>query len=565
MIIYQISINGVQSLITQESIDALKNQLDVVEVVSHYIELKKMGSTFKACCPFHQENTPSFVVNSSKGFYHCFGCGASGDSITFVMEYEKINYKEALEKLAQFYNVTLVYDNQKQQNVDSKIMDFMNDYYQNGITKEVESYIHSRGISNVMKEKFELGYAGHNYEIMAYLQKNSVDMQEALNLGILGVDNENGVKRYYARLTQRLIFPIRSPQNKIIGFGGRTLGNHPAKYINSPQTKLFNKSQILYGYPQAKESIYKKEEIIITEGYLDVIMLHQAGFTNAVATLGTALTKEHLPLLSKGNPKIIVAYDGDNAGMNAAFKAASLLSLAKKEGGVVLFDGGLDPADMVKNGEIERLKELFVSPIPLIDFVLEEMIKKYDITNPVQKDKCLQEVLEYLHQFSAVIQEEYKGFLAQKLKLPPHLIKTQKYNEAKIVKNQGDIYDLAEKIIIKSVLEDSSLLEYVMDFLEPSMFFTQQESFLKLIKGDLQDKSLIGILLDSKIKPQNKEKLKQQMIMILHKFYEEQKNKIIQDKNLSLREKAFLLRKYQKYLENLKKGDLIIYESFSAF
>ena len=258
MIIYQISINGVQSLITQESIDALKNQLDVVEVVSHYIELKKMGSTFKACCPFHQENTPSFVVNSSKGFYHCFGCGASGDSITFVMEYEKINYKEALEKLAQFYNVTLVYDNQKQQNVDSKIMDFMNDYYQNGITKEVESYIHSRGISNAMKEKFELGYAGHNYEIMAYLQKNSVDMQEALNLGILGVDNENGVKRYYARLTQRLIFPIRSPQNKIIGFGGRTLGNHPAKYINSPQTKLFNKSQILYGYPQAKESIYKK-------------------------------------------------------------------------------------------------------------------------------------------------------------------------------------------------------------------------------------------------------------------------------------------------------------------
>ncbi|EES89794.1 DNA primase [Helicobacter canadensis] len=557
-------------MIAEQSIEALKNQLDIIEVVSHYIELKKIGATFKACCPFHQEKTPSFVVNQNKGFYHCFGCGASGDSIAFVMQYEKLNYKEAIEKLAQLYNFTLTYEKDKNsfQEDSYRIMEFMREYYQNSLTKEVESYIQSRGITLSTQQKFELGYAGQNYEIMATLQKHSINLQEALNLGILGVDNENGAKRYYARLTQRLIFPIRSPQNKIVGFGGRTLGNHPAKYINSPQTKLFNKSQILYGYPQAKETIYKKEEVIVTEGYLDVIMLHQAGFTNAVATLGTALTKEHLPLLSKGNPKVILAYDGDNAGMNAAFKAASLLSLANKEGGVVLFDGGLDPADMVKNGDIARLKELFLTSIPFIDFVLEWIIKKYDLDNPLQKDKCLQEALEYLQHFSLVIQEDYKGFLAQRLKLPSHLIRIKKNNQKEQIKepiqSEGS-FDLAEKAIIKSVLEDMNLLEFVMDFLEPTMFFSQKEAYLKLLKGELEDPSLIRILLDNKVKAQDKEKLKQQMIMILYQYYEEQKQKVINEKQLSLREKSFLIRKYQKYLDNLKKGDLIVYEGFSTF
>ncbi len=259
-------------MITQESIENLKNQLDIVEVISHYIEVKKVGATYKACCPFHQEKTPSFVINANKGYYHCFGCGVGGDSIQFVMEYEKISYKESLEKLAQIYNISLTYAQTYQPKEDNKILDFMNEYYQLQLNAEAKSYIQKRGITESIRNLFEIGYAPNNYEIMGYLQKHSISLPEALNLGILGVDDENGVKHYYARLAQRIIFPIRSPQNKIVGFGGRTLGNHQAKYINSPQTKLFNKSQLLYGYPQAKENIYKKGEIIITEGYLDVII-----------------------------------------------------------------------------------------------------------------------------------------------------------------------------------------------------------------------------------------------------------------------------------------------------
>lgn len=557
-------------MITQESIEALKNQLDIVEVISHYIEVKKMGASYKACCPFHQEKTPSFVLNANKGYFHCFGCGVSGDAIKFVMDYEKLNYVEALEKLAQIYNVHLEYTDKVKKNDDFKILNFMNAYYQSMLNGEIESYLKERGITPETRVHFELGYAPNNFEIMAHLQRNFINLQDALNVGILGADIENDTKRYYARLTQRLIFPIRSAQNKVIGFGGRTLGNHPAKYINSPQTKLFNKSQILYGYPQAKESIYRLNEIIITEGYLDVILLHQAGFTNAVATLGTALTHEHLPLLAKNNPKILLAFDGDNAGMNAAFKAANLLSLANKEGGVVLFDNGLDPADMVKNGEIEALRNLFNAPIPLIDYVLHTILSQFDLKNPVQKDACLKESLAYLHQLSPVIQEEYKTWLAQRLNLPAHLIKTQRnYTKENPKQNfqssQNNFYGLAEKIIIKSILEDKSLLDFVLNYLEPQMFHSESLAYQKLLQGELESSHLIGILLDSKIKPQNKENLKQQIIMILYRHYDAQRKLLSQDNSLSMREKSFLLRKYQKYLEDLKKGDLALYESISAF
>lgn len=557
-------------MISEQSIEALKNQLDILEVISNYIEVQKMGSSYKACCPFHQEKTPSFVVNANKGFYHCFGCGASGDSIKFVMEYEKIEFAEAIEKLAQMFNFHLEYTMKGKKDDSYKVLEFMNHYYQNMLNAEVESYIKLRGITPYTKQLFELGYAPDNPSIMAHMQRHLINLQDALNVGVLGVDMENGVKRYYARLTHRLIFPIRSAQNKIIGFGGRTLGDHPAKYINSPQTKLFNKSQILYGYPQAKDSIYRLEEIIITEGYLDTIMLHQAGFTNVVATLGTALTKEHISLLSKGAPKIILAFDGDSAGQNAAFKAAKLLSLANKQGGVVLFEGGLDPADMVNRGEILALKELFNTPIPLIEYVLDKVLAKFDLKDAVQKDFALKESLEYLHQLSPVIQEEYKIYLAQKLMLPIHLIKTKKTyakernKDIKETNLQSD-YGLAEKIIIKSVLEDPSLLECVLDYLEPKMFHIKQDAYFKLLQNELEDPMLVEILLDERIKPQNKEHLKDQIGMLLYQHYDLERKMLMRNNALSMREKAFHLRKYQKYLEDLKKGDLRVYEGISTF
>ncbi len=217
-------------------------------------------------------------------------------------------------------------------------------------------------------------------EVMQFLQRALLPLPKAAEAGIIA-QSENG-SGYYARLVERITFPIYSTSASLVGFGGRTITNHPAKYINSPQTKLFNKSRLLYGYHLAKESIYKNKKIIICEGYLDVVMFHQAGFKEAVAGMGTALTQEHLPLLRKGDPKVILAYDGDKAGVGAALKAAQMLSVAGFDGGVVLFPDGQDPADLIAKGKSETVAKLLREAKPLIPFVLEMIVSMYNLNDP---------------------------------------------------------------------------------------------------------------------------------------------------------------------------------------
>ncbi len=347
-------------MIAQDSIEALKAQLDIVDVVGNYIELKKAGTNFKAPCPFHDEKTPSFVISPQKQIYHCFGCGAGGDAIKFVMEYEHLSYPEAIEKLAASIGFSLRYTNEQKRH-NSDLLKAVSEYYYSLLPhkREALEYLHKRGVSQDSIEKFSIGYAPSSKETIEWLKRYHYNIQDALRLGVVG-QGENGV---YARFIERIIFPIHSSSGMVVGFGGRTITGHQAKYINSPDTPLFNKSRLLYAYHLARNAIYKKKQIIVTEGYLDVVMLHQAGFDNSVATLGTALTKEHLPLLRKGEPKVVVAYDGDSAGVQAAFKASWLLSSAGFDGGVVLFRGGLDPADMVQSGRVDELNALFESRI----------------------------------------------------------------------------------------------------------------------------------------------------------------------------------------------------------
>jgi DNA primase len=267
------------------------------------------------------------------------------------MEYEKLNYPEALEKLASSYNFSLAYSDSKNSKPRSGFMEKINEWYQYLLTKNPQalSYLKERGIYESSVEKFGIGYAPDSNTTINYIKSQLFNMNEAVEMGVIG--SEGG--RSFARFIERITFPIHSANASIIGFGGRTITGHQAKYINSPETPFFNKSRLLYAYHHAKQSVHKTKEIVITEGYLDVIMLHQAGFTNAVATLGTALTVEHLPLLRKGEPKVIMAYDGDKAGRAAALKASRLLSAGGFSGGVVIFLDGMDPADMVKNGAVE--------------------------------------------------------------------------------------------------------------------------------------------------------------------------------------------------------------------
>jgi DNA primase len=542
-------------MITKDSIENLKNHLDIVDVVSQFIELKKSGANFKACCPFHGESTPSFVVSPVKQIYHCFGCGVGGDSIKFVMEYEKLSYPETIEKLASMYNVSLNYDNNNQKKQDLKILEDVNKFYQKLFVnnKTAKDYIHDRGISEFSIEKFEIGFAPTSVDTLNFLKNNYYNLAEAKELGVI----DTGTNGLYARFIERITFPIYSLNGKIVGFGGRTITGHNAKYVNSPQSKVFNKSKLLYGYNIAKENIYKKNRIIITEGYLDVIMLHQAGFNTAVATLGTALTKEHLPLIRRGEPQVIVAYDGDSAGLNAAFKASVMLSQGEFEGGVVIFGEGKDPADMVKDGKVEELNKIFANPKPFINYAIDYIVDKYDINNPSQKQKALLEANEYLKSLGIIYQDEYKRYIAQKLNVRENLVKVSSDVVRKTEVNLSKI-DIAELCIIKAILESPKRLDNVLDIIDSSMFEYHRDEF-ELLLQDINHQSLNGIVLNDKLESYDDARLNNELIILLHKFYSKKLTSIKYDDNLSLKEKGISLRKVQDSLRQLKQGKLVNY------
>lgn len=552
-------------MITQESIDALKARLDIVDVVGTYLELKKTGANYKAPCPFHDEKTASFVVSPSKQIFHCFGCQVGGDSITFVMEYEKLSYPEALEKLANTYNFTLTHTEGRNQKPRSNLMQKLSEYYQKLLITNAHAmdYLNYRGIYQSSIEKFEIGYAPESFHTVGFLKEHQYPIPEAVNFGVLGSDGN----RLYARFIERIIFPIHAPNATIVGFGGRTITGHQAKYVNSPETPFFNKSRLLYAYHLAKQDIYKKKEIIITEGYLDVIMLHQAGFTNTVATLGTALTNEHLPLLRKGEAKIIMAYDGDNAGRAAALKASKLLSATGFSGGVVLFADGIDPADMVQNGRVDELADMLRNSKVFIEFVLDEILALYNLKDPKAKEQCMQEGIGYLKTLTPLLQEEYKTYLASRLGglgISPSLIKiTNQTKQTNNYPNKQNIIndkhkDMWELSLIKTVLEYPQFIDMILDVLDPSILQFHGREFALVLQGHFNAPELMAVQIDETIVAlKSEEELKAELINFLQKYYERELKKVNLQTSISFEEKVFIIRKLRGKIDTLKRGELV--------
>ena len=540
-------------MIKKESIENLKNYLDIVDVISQFLDLKKAGANFKACCPFHGEDTPSFVVSPSKQIYHCFGCGVGGDSIKFLMEYEKLSYPETIEKLASMYNFTLDYDTSNEKKRDTKVLEATKNFFQkNFISNDsMKEYIKNRGISDFSAEKFEIGYASSSNDTVNFIKSNHYNINDAIEFGII----DNGENGLYSRFIDRVIFPIYSITGKLVGFGGRTTTNHSAKYINSPQTPIFNKSKLLYGYHLAKEKIYKTKQIIVCEGYLDVIMLHQARFNTAVATLGTALTKDHLPLLRRGEPKVILAYDGDKAGLNAAFKASVMLSQNQFDGGVVIFKDGLDPADMVKDQRIEELNKMFLEPVAFIPFTIDYIVSKHEINDPIQKQKALNETNEYLQSLSLLNQDEYKRYIAQKLNIRENLVKTVNVKKRINDKNTTKI-DIAELCIIKSILENPNRLDNVLDVVDASMFEYHKEEFMLLLT-DITNTKLNQIVLNDKLENYDDERLNKELLILLHKFYSNKLISLGYNKDLNFNQKVMKIKIIKDNLSQLKQGKLV--------
>ena len=372
-------------------VDELKEKIDIVELISQYVQLKKRGSNYFGLCPFHSEKTPSFSVNPKGQFFHCFGCGESGDAITFFMKIENLDFNDAIRELAEKYNVTLHFSKKEGNDPIVEIHKIAQDYFYEKLTKNESAmnYLKLRKITSKIIESFLIGFAPQSGELYSILRKNFKD-DDILRSGIF-IKTTNGM---YNRFSNRIIFPIKNEKGLTVAFGGRIFNKSKdvAKYINSPETAVFSKQKILYGLFEAKDEIRNKNRVIITEGYLDCIRLHASGIKNAVATLGTALSAYHLNTIKRYAENIYFNYDADEAGFRAMARSAKTVLSSTLFSYVISLDAKEDPDSFIlKYGKDAYLKKIEEAQ-DYFDYLMEYLKKKYDITKPQNKLKAINEI-----------------------------------------------------------------------------------------------------------------------------------------------------------------------------
>jgi DNA primase len=405
--------------ILKEDIEALRQQADIVGVVGDYTQLKRAGRSFKGLCPFHTEKTPSFTVTPDGNFFHCFGCGASGDIYDFLIRIEGLEFPEAVEALARRTGVTLRYEElsarerraigQRSRLVDSTAaaLEFFREQLFADRGAVARDYLKQRGFGREDAERFDLGYAPNEWEALSRaLRAQGVSAEELIEIGV-SVRTERGGLR--DRFRGRLIFPVHDPGGDVIGFGGRILpgedyGNFdPPKYLNSPETPLYKKTRVLYGVPQARAEIVRAGQVLIVEGYTDVMALHQAGFANTVATCGTAVGVEHLKLVSRYAQQVVLAFDADAAGVQAAERAWEAARQLDADGQgtalelrVLVLPEGRDPADLVRDEGVEGMRTAVGDATPVVPFVLRRRLAAADLQTEAGRTAALREAVEVL-------------------------------------------------------------------------------------------------------------------------------------------------------------------------
>ena len=552
-------------MIDPKSIERLKAQTDIVDIVGHYLPLKKSGANFVCVCPFHDDKNPSMSVSPSRGIFHCFSCKAGGDAIKFVMDYEKLSYPEAVEKIAGLQNFTLNYVRGGEPAKENKhILENANAFYRSLLykTPAAVEYLYSRGITDELIDKFELGFAPESAQTIRLLQNDQIEPKEALEVGIVK-QNENGI---YASFINRITFPIYTHAGRLVGFGGRTISGNPAKYVNSPQSAVFDKSTLFYGYHLAKREIFTKNQIIITEGYMDVIMLHKAGFNNVVAVLGTALTTKHLPLLKRGEISVILCFDGDDAGINAATKSALLLAQNEIDGSVVIIEGGADPADMVVAGKIEYLRQIFESGTEIGEFYIRHLASGFDLSRPVQKQKALEAIQAFTASLKPVVANSYIPLVAKILNIAEGSFwltrgantqaaqeRVQAYEMQNLGKNQRGQKDQLELQILKTMIENESLKGIVLENLKPEYFVRHRDIFKAVSQGvDADDPAVRELMFKNYDAFTDEEKIFEAVNVFKTRFYKNMYKKYSAAK-IPLEEKALILKKIDKILKEINK------------
>jgi len=407
----------------EELIEEVRTRNDIVEVISGYVRLQKKGSNYFGLCPFHNEKSPSFSVSPGKQMYYCFGCGAGGNVITFLMEYENQTFPEAVRTLAQRAGIALpeADDSKEARQADSrraKLLEINKEaakyfYYQ--LRTERGSvgmeYLRKRELSDETMNHFGLGYANkYSNDLIQYLKSKGYSEDLIRDAGLCNVDEKHGM---YDKFWNRVMFPIQDINHRVIGFGGRVMGDGKPKYLNSPETEIFDKSRNLYGLNFARTS--RKGNVILCEGYMDVIAMHQAGFTQAVASLGTAFTSGQASLLRRYANEILLSYDSDGAGVNAALRAIGILKEAGMTGRVINLEPYKDPDEFIKALGGEEFQKRLDHAENSFFFALRQLQKNYDLSDPEQKTAFHREIARKLCTFSEEVEREnYIEAVAQK-------------------------------------------------------------------------------------------------------------------------------------------------------
>ena len=423
-----------KGLIPSTFIDELLARTDVVELINSYVPLKKIsGGEHKALCPFHDEKTPSFTVSGRKQFFHCFGCGASGNAIGFLMNYANMDFVSAIDELASMAGVEVPRNQDKTQAHQPSlthlygIMDWCAEFYQDQLRHEHEpiagAYLKGRHLSGSTIDRFRIGYAPNGWDTLIKKSHKQDGLNQLAQNGLIIKKDQGG---YYDRFRHRIMFPIRDPRGRVIAFGGRVLDDSTPKYLNSPETSIFSKSHVLYGLFEARRFMKDAKFLLVVEGYMDVVALSEHGIHNAVATLGTAITSHHLKRLYQTTQTVIFSFDGDHAGRQAAWKALTITLPFIREGRQAQFlqlPTGEDPDTWVQKIGMQAFMQAATQSLPLSEFFFQQLSEDVDLSSIDGKARLVERAKPLLKQLAdGVYQKMIVKRLMQLTGLPQEAI-----------------------------------------------------------------------------------------------------------------------------------------------
>ena len=414
---------------SEEKVSEIRDRSSILEVVSDYVSLKKAGKNYKGLCPFHSEKTPSFMVNEEKQIFHCFGCGEGGDVFTFLMKVGHFSFPQAVEELAKRYGVKLHHRElspaQKKEMAKREVLFQINqmasEYFHELLTQRREGeegrrYLSKRGVREEIIKEDRLGYSLNRWDgLVQYLQEKKAPLEMARELGLIFPKKKEG---WYDSFRGRIIFPIFDVHQRVVGFGGRLIGEGQPKYINSSESDIYHKGEVLYGLHVAKRYASGKDCVIIVEGYFDLLTLHQCGLKHSVATLGTALTAQHIRTLKRYTKNLITVFDPDRAGVQATLRSLPLFLEEEVVGRAIILPKDEDPDTYLKKGNLKEFERRLAEAVPLVDFFFEWLMKTYDVKSIDGKVKIAEEGVALISKIPEKIRRDlYMKTLAEKLDL----------------------------------------------------------------------------------------------------------------------------------------------------